>query len=109
MYVNYMNIEVERVAIQVQSERRSQAPADYWSPLPGETDLPSAEKLAQMLRNAMSDLGVEPDYVTLAILNSKSGRQSSKTVRFAGIQAMRLRDLFEEVLKECERDSKHSD
>lgn len=101
MPVIFKESEIGRVAISVQAERSNRAPADYWSPFGDETELPDSLKLAKMLRNAVAELGMEPDFIQLAVLNNTSGTQSCKTIRYRPLTGNELYALMIEVIEEA--------
>lgn len=100
-------IKIKQVAVGVESQHN--APAEYWTPREGETQLPDIKELADMLLHAERSLRGRPENITIAILYEAPGIPGKRLHRKTPYQndlRENLDTLMRKVLDDCVEDAK---
>lgn len=105
--MEYQGITIKRVAVGVQSQHN--APAEYWSPREGDTQLPDIKELADMLLHAEQALIGRPEDIMIAIIYEAPGvpgKQLNRRTQHRIDRRENLDTLMRKVLDDCVEDAK---
>jgi hypothetical protein len=105
--VKYQGITLKRIAVAVLS--KDLAPEEHWFPREGETELPDAKELADMLLHAGQALIGRPEDIMIAIIYEAPGvpgKQLNRSTPHRIDRRENLETLMQGVLADCVEDAK---